>query len=49
MRAASCCTSKATRSGQVYQRARAPGTAAELPVRAVLQQKEVPVDVYWAP
>jgi 6-phosphogluconolactonase len=33
----------------VYQRARTPGTAAELPVRAVLQQKEVPVDVYWAP
>ena len=26
-----------------------PGTAAEMPVRAVLQQKEVPVDVYWAP
>jgi 6-phosphogluconolactonase len=33
----------------VYQRARTPGAAAELPVRAVLQQKEVPVDVYWAP
>lgn len=33
----------------VYQRARTPGTAAELPIRAVLQQKEVPVDVYWAP
>ncbi len=32
----------------VYQRARAAGTAAELPVRAILQQKEVPVDVYWA-
>ena len=32
---------------QVYQRARAPGAAAELPVRAILQQKEVPVDVYW--
>jgi 6-phosphogluconolactonase len=32
----------------VYQRARAPGTAAELPVRAILQQKEVPVDVFWA-
>lgn len=32
----------------VYQRARMPGTTAELPVRAVLQQKEVPVDVYWA-
>lgn len=34
---------------QVYQRARMPGSAAELPVRAVLHQKEVPVDVYWAP
>jgi 6-phosphogluconolactonase len=34
---------------QVYQRARMPGAAAELPVRAVLHQKEVPVDVYWAP
>ncbi len=33
----------------VYQRARAAGTPAELPVRAILQQKEVPVDVYWAP
>ncbi len=34
---------------QVYQRARAPGSAAELPIRAVLHQKEVPVDVFWAP
>jgi 6-phosphogluconolactonase len=34
---------------EVYQRARTPGTAAEMPVRAILQQKEVPVDVYWAP
>lgn len=34
---------------QVYQRARMPGSAAELPVRAILHQKEVPVDVYWAP
>jgi 6-phosphogluconolactonase len=33
----------------VYQRARAPGTPAELPIRAVLQQKEVPVDVFWSP
>jgi 6-phosphogluconolactonase len=32
---------------QVYQRARAPGSTAELPVRAILHQKEVPVDVYW--
>jgi 6-phosphogluconolactonase len=34
---------------QVYQRALAPGSAAELPVRAILHQKEVPIDVYWAP
>jgi 6-phosphogluconolactonase len=34
---------------QVYQRARQPGSATELPIRAILQQKEVPVDVYWAP
>lgn len=34
---------------QVYQRARVPGSAAELPVRAVLHQREVPVDVFWAP
>ena len=33
----------------VYQRARTPGTSAELPIRAILQQKEVPVDVYWSP
>ena len=33
----------------VYHRARTPGTPAELPVRAILQQKEVPVDVYWSP
>jgi 6-phosphogluconolactonase len=33
----------------VYQRAKAPGQAAELPVRGVLHQKEVPVDVFWAP
>jgi 6-phosphogluconolactonase len=33
---------------QVYQRARAVGSVAELPVRAILQQREVPVDVYWS-
>lgn len=32
----------------VYQRARMPGSAAELPVRAVLHQRQVPVDVFWA-
>jgi hypothetical protein len=26
-----------------------PGAAAELPVRAVLHQKETPVDVFWSP
>lgn len=34
---------------QVYQRTKAAGPVAELPVRSVLQQKEVPIDVYWAP
>jgi 6-phosphogluconolactonase len=34
---------------QVYQKARAAGSHSEMPVRAVLQQQEVPVDVYWAP
>jgi 6-phosphogluconolactonase len=34
---------------QLYQKARAPGSANELPVRAVLHQQEVPVDVYWSP
>jgi len=34
---------------QVYQRARMPGLAAELPVRAILHQKVVPVDIFWAP
>jgi 6-phosphogluconolactonase len=33
----------------VYQKARMPGSAAELPIRAILHQKEVPVDVYWSP
>ena len=33
----------------VYQRARGQGTPAELPVRAILQQREIPVDVYWSP
>ena len=34
---------------RVYERARTPGTALELPVRAVLHQQRVPVSVYWAP
>lgn len=34
---------------RVYQQARLPGAAAELPVRAILHQRTVPVDVFWAP
>jgi 6-phosphogluconolactonase len=34
---------------QVYQKARAAGSTSEMPVRAILQQQEVPVDVYWSP
>lgn len=33
----------------VYQRARASGSVHELPVRAVLQQRQAPVDVFWSP
>jgi 6-phosphogluconolactonase len=33
----------------VYQRARAAASVVEMPVRAILQQKEVPVDVFWCP
>jgi 6-phosphogluconolactonase len=32
---------------QVYQRARVAGDVAELPIRAILRQSRVPVDVYW--
>jgi 6-phosphogluconolactonase len=32
---------------QVYQRARAAGDVAELPIRAVLRQSRVPVEVFW--
>ena len=32
-----------------YERARAHGPAAQMPVRALLQQQNVPVSVYWAP
>ena len=34
---------------QVYQRAMAVGPVEELPVRAILCQRSVPVDVYWCP
>jgi 6-phosphogluconolactonase len=33
----------------VVARAREPGPVADLPVRAVLGQKDVPVEVWWAP
>lgn len=33
----------------VYQRARGSGSAHELPVRAILHQQQVPVDVFWSP
>ena len=33
----------------VYHKARAPGAAVALPIRAVLCQSVVPVDVYWSP
>jgi 6-phosphogluconolactonase len=33
----------------VYQRALQPGPVAELPVRAVLHQQSVPVEVHWCP
>lgn len=34
---------------KVYERARLAGSSAELPVRALLQQKQVAIDVYWSP
>jgi 6-phosphogluconolactonase len=34
---------------ETYQRARARGAVAEMPVRALLQQQNVPLSVYWAP
>lgn len=33
----------------VYQLARQSGPEREFPIRAILQQPEVPVDVYWSP
>ena len=32
-----------------YERARKRGAVADMPVRALLQQQNVPVSVYWAP
>lgn len=34
---------------QKYQEARAPGAVHALPVRGVLRQQRVPVDVFWSP
>lgn len=34
---------------QVYLKARGPGPATEFPVRGVLHQQQVPVDVFWSP
>lgn len=33
----------------VYQAAKAAGLATDLPIRAVLQQTKLPVEVFWAP
>ena len=32
-----------------FERARVRGPAVDMPVRALLQQQNVPVTVYWAP
>ena len=42
-----CIQIRGARKWQVYQRARAAGDVAELPIRAILRQSRVPVDVYW--
>jgi len=34
---------------QVYERACAAGPEEEMPIRAILRQQQVPVDVYWCP
>jgi 6-phosphogluconolactonase len=34
---------------QVYQSALEPGPVEQMPVRALLRQREVPVEVYWCP
>ena len=34
---------------QVYELARAAGPVAAMPIRALLRQDAVPVDVYWCP
>jgi 6-phosphogluconolactonase len=34
---------------RVFESALAPGTVEDLPVRAILRQTKVPVDIYWSP
>ncbi|MEQ1582277.1 MAG: 6-phosphogluconolactonase [Steroidobacteraceae bacterium] len=34
---------------QVYLKAREPGPVTEFPVRGILHQQQVPVDVFWSP
>ena len=34
---------------QVYEQARAAGPVEAMPIRAILRQRRVPVDVYWCP
>ncbi len=44
-----CIQISGERKWAVYQRSLAPGPTEELPVRAILRQSLVPVDVYWCP
>ena len=44
-----CLQISGARKWQVYQRALAAGPVGDLPVRAILRQGVVPVDVYWCP
>jgi 6-phosphogluconolactonase len=37
------------RKWQTYEAARGTGPAAAMPIRAILRQQAVPVDVYWCP
>jgi 6-phosphogluconolactonase len=44
-----CIQIRGERKWQVYQQALTAGSAEELPVRAILHQSLVPVDMYWCP
>jgi hypothetical protein len=33
----------------VYEQACASGPESEMPIRAILRQRQVPVEVYWCP